>query len=384
MTAKPRILMVGPWPPTTGGITTFMRNVAASPLKDQYDFVPFTTSRPGKRNVVGDNYGYMAMFRGGLWRVLQGILITLWHLTVFPLAVMRHRPAVVQVHSPDFQAFWEAALYLVMARLLRRPVVYRIGGSFNRFWDASGPRVRALIARTLNAADVLVVQSEHWRRYVVTHVGRGGPIMVVNNFVSATSVVERVEARPAVPRFLLYAGENPRLKGAYVVFEALRLLVSRGIDVDVTLMAVTGPLRDEIAQAGLNGMLTQRDFLSHAEVQALLRRTDVFLQISYSEGFPNTLLEAMAAGCTAIATPVGAVPEVVGDDGVAAFVIEAGDAGALADRMARFATEPGLVAAMAARAGARLNERFTDVVVARALDQAYRLAQDPRALQRPE
>ena len=55
--ARPKVLMVGPWPPTKGGVTTFMRNVAKSPLKEKYEFIPFTTSRPEKRDVKGDNYG---------------------------------------------------------------------------------------------------------------------------------------------------------------------------------------------------------------------------------------------------------------------------------------------------------------------------------------
>src|SRR6267143_1184685 len=80
--ARPIVLLVGPWPPTKGGVTTFMRNVVNSPLKEQYDFIPFTTSRPGKRNIKGDNYGYFAIFRGGLKRVAQGILITLRHLII--------------------------------------------------------------------------------------------------------------------------------------------------------------------------------------------------------------------------------------------------------------------------------------------------------------
>ena len=54
--ARPKVLMVGPWPPAKGGVTTFMRNVTRSPLKEKYDFIPFTTSRPEKRDVKGDNY----------------------------------------------------------------------------------------------------------------------------------------------------------------------------------------------------------------------------------------------------------------------------------------------------------------------------------------
>ena len=85
---RPKVLMVGPWPPTRGGVTTFMLNVVNSPLRQRYHFIPFTTSRPGKTNVRGDNYGYAAVLRGGLKRVLQGIAITAWHVSVYPFVIV--------------------------------------------------------------------------------------------------------------------------------------------------------------------------------------------------------------------------------------------------------------------------------------------------------
>lgn len=373
MTDLPKILMVGPWPPTKGGITTFMRNVVGSPLKQQYRFIPFTTSRPGKRNVKGDNYGYLAMFRGGAKRAIMGILITLWHLAIYPFVVIARSPAVIQIHASDFQAFWEAALYVLMAKILGRPVVLRIGGSFNHFWDSSGACARAAIRWTLRQPAVLVVQSDYWKQYMAG-LGRSGPIVIVNNFVPERLVEPRTAPPPAVPRFLLYAGENPRLKGAYVVFEAVHLLALRGIKVQVTLMAVTAPLREEIIAKGHDAYVNMLDFLGHDEVLDTLRRTDVFLQISTSEGFPNTLLEAMALGCTAIVTAVGAVPEVVGPGEATAFTVPIGDGPALAEAMARLAGDPQLLARMAAAAQARLAEKFTERSVAKVLDGAYRLA----------
>jgi glycosyltransferase involved in cell wall biosynthesis len=159
-----------------------------------------------------------------------------------------------------------------------------------------------------------------------------------------------------------------------VLLNALRELVARDVKVDVTLMAVTESLRDEFAMAGLDRHVRMLDFLSHDEALATLRRSDVFLQISSSEGFPNTLLEAMALGCAAIVTPVGAVPEVVGADGECAFIIPAGDAAMLADRMIRLAADRDLLARMAAAAQARIAERFTERTVVQVLDHAYQLA----------
>lgn len=365
--------MVGPWPPTTGGVTTFMRNVINSPLKEQYEFIPFTTSRPGKRNVNGDNYGYIAVFRGGLKRVAQGIFITLWHLAVYPWVIVLRRPAVIQVQASDFQAFWEASLYVLMGRIFRRPIVLRIGGSFNRFWESSGARARAAIRWTLRQPSLLVVQSKYWSDYVAG-IGRTAPRVILNNFVPDTLAEKRVFPVPPVPRFLLCCGEAPQLKGAYLLLDAVRKLVGRGVEVEVTLMAVTNPLRDEIRRAGLDRHVRMLDFLSHGEALATLRRTDVFLQISSSEGFPNMLLEAMALGCAAIVTPVGAVPEIVGADDECAFIIPAGDAAMLADRMSRLAADRKLLARMAVAAQARIAERFTERTVVQMLDHAYQLA----------
>ena len=370
--ARPKVLMVGPWPPTKGGVTTFMRNVIKSPLKEKYDFIPFTTSRPEKRDVKGDNYGYAAIFRGGFKRVVQGILITLWHLVTYPWVVLVRRPTVIQVHANDFQAFWEASLYVLMGKIIHRPIVLRIGGAFNRFWESSGATARVAIQWTLRQPSLLVLQSEYWKNYV-SGLGRTGPTIILNNFVPESLLEKRTLPAPSVPRFLLYCGWAQKQKGAYVLLNAVRELVARDVKVDVTLMAVTKSLRDEFARAGL-GHVRMLDFLSHDEALATLRRSDVFLQISSSEGFPNTLLEAMALGCAAIVTPVGAVPEVVGADGECAFIIPAGDAAMLADRMIRLAADRELLARMAAAAQARIAERFTERTVVQVLDHAYQLA----------
>ena len=371
--ARPKVLMVGPWPPARGGVATFMCNVTSSPLREKYDFIPFTTARPEKLNVAGDNYGYAAVFRGGFSRAVQGIVVTLWHLFTYPWVVLVRRPAVIQVQASDFQAFWEASLYVLVGKILRRPIVLRIGGSFDRFCEASGAAARAAIRWMLRQPSILVVQSEYWKHYVAPF-GRAGPTAIVNNFVPARLLEKRSASTPPVPRFLLCSGAVPKLKGAYVLLDAVRSLLERGVRADVTVMAVTAALRRDIVSAGLERHVTMLDFLSHQDALEALRGSDVFLQISSSEGFPNMLLEAMALGCAAIVTPVGAVPEVVGADGECALFVRTGDAAMLANRIARLATDRALLSRMAAAAQARIAERYTERTVMQLLDRNYELA----------
>lgn len=56
--------------------------------------------------------------------------------------------------------------------------------------------------------------------------------------------------------------------------------------------------------------------MSHSKLMDKLRRTKVYCQLSYTEAFGMTTLEAMACGCIPVVTDKDAPPEVIGDTGV--------------------------------------------------------------------
>lgn len=53
--------------------------------------------------------------------------------------------------------------------------------------------------------------------------------------------------------------------------------------------------------------------IRHSEAIKLLSETSIFILPSYTEGFPNVILEAMALGKCIIATDVGAIPDILSD-----------------------------------------------------------------------
>jgi glycosyltransferase involved in cell wall biosynthesis len=333
--SRPRVMLVGPWKWTTGGVTTFMNNVAGSSLAEQFEFVRFNIARPPKRNVT-DNYGYGAILKGGMGRLILGALITLWHIATFPWVLLARRPDVVQVQSSDFQVFWECALYVRMARLLRVPVLMRLGGAFDHFYSVSSPRARAMIRRVLLWPDRLIVQSQYWRR-TVEGLGRIDGIIVLSNSVPDSLVETAPTPRNEQPQCFFAAGSEAVRKGFDEIIDAMRLLRAQGNNVRLHIVASSADLDRRIAEAGLGGAVTSEGFLSHGAILAAMRRAQIFLLPSRAEGFPNALIEAMALGLAPIVTPVGAIPEIV--EGTGAPVVPINDARALAEAINRLSSD---------------------------------------------
>jgi glycosyltransferase involved in cell wall biosynthesis len=94
-----------------------------------------------------------------------------------------------------------------------------------------------------------------------------------------------------------------------------------------------------------------------ADPWPLLAAADIFALPSLWEGMPNALLEALAAGRPAVATAVGAVPEMV-VDGREALVVPPGDTGALARALAELAASPARRREMGALARQRVEDAY--------------------------
>jgi glycosyltransferase involved in cell wall biosynthesis len=82
--------------------------------------------------------------------------------------------------------------------------------------------------------------------------------------------------------------------------------------------------------------------VSHEKVAEYLNEMRLLVLPSYSEGLPHVILEAMACGVPVLATPVGAIPDVI-KDCETGFLLKSNDPRYIAERIVELLNKPKLL-----------------------------------------
>ncbi len=175
----------------------------------------------------------------------------------------------------------------------------------------------------------------------------------------------------------IFAGRLVGLKGVAVAVRALAEEPLR--EVGARLLVVgDGPERVRLEQLASDLSVRARVIfhgaLPHAELPALYAAADVGVFPSVgAEAFGIAIAEVMSCGKPVVASHIGGIPEVVGNEGSCGLLFAPGDAGALAQAMRRLALDPVRRTAMGMAARRRIEGEFTWAAAARRLCEGLRL-----------
>jgi glycosyltransferase involved in cell wall biosynthesis len=206
------------------------------------------------------------------------------------------------------------------------------------------------------AADVWLVLATHHVDEFGQRLGMGaGRVRLLHNPVVLAPLAPRpLPAADGVVR-AVSLGRLGHRKGSYDVVAAVALLPE---DVRTRLRVVLAgdgeidEVRAAVADAGVDDVVEIRGWLGTDDRDELVRASQVFLLPSYEEGLPMAMLEAMAQGLALVVSPVGGIPNVVGD-GVEGLLVEPGDTEALSTALRRMVEDDALRERVAAAARAR-------------------------------
>ena len=186
-------------------------------------------------------------------------------------------------------------------------------------------------------------------------------------------------------RVVLAVGRLSREKGQRDLIDAGAVLNRMESALKFKLVVVgEGPERESLERASREqGLSAQVLFIDHVgDVAPYYAIADALALPSHSEGSPNVLLEAMAAGVPVVATKVGGVPEIaIGDE--SAVLVPPYDPQLFANALHRVLIDADLAQTLRANATARVASRFSPESYARSLIRIYQeIVSEPRAVAR--
>lgn len=209
------------------------------------------------------------------------------------------------------------ASYLT-GREKRKPTILGARGSdLRRIKD---PFTLARIKTALAGADRVLTVSEELRQRAIRLGAHGSKVHTIHNGVehSIFHYAPMAEARrelniPQDARLILFVGWVTPSKGVSVLTEAF---VKLAADDPQLRLAIIGDGSPDyvLGPAGKAGLLDRVHILgarTGPEIALWLSAADLLCLPSFSEGCPNVILEATAAGCPVVAFSVGGVPEIV-------------------------------------------------------------------------
>ena len=180
---------------------------------------------------------------------------------------------------------------------------------------------------------------------------------------------------PRVPgRILAMASADAPMKGIATLLEAFAKLRTERADLE--LLLVTRP----VAGGRTEQLLDELDLRDHVrfvhgveedELVRLMGSAEVACVPSLYEGFSLPTAELMATATPLVVSRAGAIPEVVGPDGLCADLVPPGDVEALAGALARLLDDPERRARYGEAGRARVDELFSWRAAAAATAAAY-------------
>jgi teichuronic acid biosynthesis glycosyltransferase TuaC len=225
---------------------------------------------------------------------------------------------------------------LRVARALKVPVVVTaIGSDLNRISD---PLCRMLTQKTLRESDAVVTVSEDLRRTAISLGALPERSHAILNGCDTSVFFSQDKSRArsalgidATAKVIVYVGRINFKKGLRELVEAVVLLHERRSALRCYLVG------DGLDETALRELITQHNANEYVQVvppcktegvAMWMAAADLVTLPSYSEGCPNVVVEALAAGRPVVASDVGGIPELMNE--TSGRMVPAKDTNALA------------------------------------------------------
>ena len=234
----------------------------------------------------------------------------------------------------------------IIAKLCRKHVVISIRSELKK--SSSDTYLLWFRKWTVRCCDAIICQSDHAASMLTGYLDcPEDKIFVIPNWIDSRTIVPRKKDNGNKATFV-FMGWIEKFKGVQHLVDAADQLKQQGYDFTVNICGGGSDLetlKSRSQELQLEDMVKFHGWVAGEKKMSVLSSSSIAVLPSYSEGMPNSLLEAMTAGLAVIATPVGGIPSLIQSENQG-ILVDVGDTLALADAMKHLLDNEALVEKM--------------------------------------
>ncbi len=255
-------------------------------------------------------------------------------------------------------------LPMFFLKILRKKIIMMPGGDAIKISelkkDPLSKQLSLLINICFRLSDVLLLYSPHLLNANGYNVHKRKVFLGHEHFLDFdTFKINKPCSRR--PKNLGFIGRLSIEKGVYTILKVFSILMKKDCSYTLTIVG-NGPLYSDLVkyveEKGMVNSVKILGQIDHDEVATILNDIKLLILPSLSEGLPNVLLEAMACGTPVLATPVGAICDVI-QESKTGFLINSNSPEHIADRINAIINRPDLIEKVSDNAYAYVRENFT-------------------------
>jgi glycosyltransferase involved in cell wall biosynthesis len=230
----------------------------------------------------------------------------------FSFHIVFSKVKMVLIFTSSGLSFGEKGLMVILATALGKKTILAPRSGFVVKDMEKGGLLSKFIPFVVKRANVVVCQGATWKSfYEKMDQGKGEKFLVIQNWID-TSAIQPAPITDDKIDILFLAWVDVQ-KGIFDLLEAVaEIKTQKQIHLHVAGGGTALDKSIELVELlGIKNITTFHGWVVGEKKKELLNLADIFILPSYAEGFPNSLMEAMAYGKAVISTKVGSIPDLV-------------------------------------------------------------------------
>ena len=345
---KPRILFIAPLPPPVHGSAMVSRYLQESEgLHEQYQatFINLSTSR--KMNEIG---------KRSIWKLFR--FVGTYGKVLWQLFRYRFDMCYLAITCQGIGFLKDAPFVLLCKLFCKKVVVHQHNKGMLRVVHRF-PYIR-LLPWVYRNVDVILLS---WRLYPdIMEVVPKGKVWICPNGIPEVEYMKR-KPLSELPQ-LLFLSNLVESKGVYVLLDACKQLKENGHRFVCHLVGGESKeinrerFQEEVAHRQLEDCVFYVGPQYGEDKERYFQEATIFVQPTFEDCFPLTVLEAMQHGLPVVSTDEGAIPDMV-IDGETGFICLRKDVDTLVNSIERLLIDKEICKQMGEKGRLRYKEKYT-------------------------